>query len=105
MENVSPIGIVLYMILSIVGGGLTGLFAGYMYFVIRKEFGILVTILINIVFYIVPIWAAIRLFDTEAPVIFYLCLLFSYFYGVWYSRRLCISDPRPDPRYSPPDDD
>lgn len=105
MHELSPIGIVLYMILSIVGGGLTGLFAGYMFFALRKEFGVVLTMIINVVFFIVPVWALIRLFDPDEPVIFYLCLLIAYFIGVNYSRKVCISSNDNNHRYSPPDED
>ena len=105
MHNLSPIGIVLYMILSIVGGGLTGLFAGYMYYGLRKEFGVLLSSIINVVFYIVPVWALIRLFEDHDSFLFYLCLLIAYFLGTRYARKIRNQIITQDHHYGPPDQD
>lgn len=104
MSNVNTIGMIMYLILAIFGGFLTGLFSRYAYQGARKEFGRVVAVIFSIVFYIAPGWALLSLFKDDDLDVFYLLLLLSFAFGVFFFSRIG-GEQSDDERYYLPDDD
>lgn len=104
MSQVSTIGMTLYLLLAIFGGFLTGLFSRYAYQGAVKEFGRVVACVFSIVFYIAPGWALLSLFKQDDLEVFYLLLLFSFAFGVFYYGRIG-GEQSDDQRYHLPDED
>lgn len=104
MSHVSIIGMILYLILAVFGGFLTGLFSRYTYCGAVKEFGKVLAMIFSVVFYIAPVWAVVSLFKDDDLDIFYLLLLLSFAAGVYSYKRIGGSQ-SDDERYYLPDDD
>lgn len=104
MSQVNTIGMLMYLILAIFGGFLTGLFSRYAYQGASKEFGKLVAILFCTVFYIAPGWALLSLFKQDDLDVFYLLLLISFAFGVYFFGRIG-GEQSDDERYYLPDDE
>lgn len=104
MSQVNTIGMILYLLLAICGGFLTGLFSRYAYQGAVKEFGRLIAFVLTLVFYIAPGWAIFSLFKDDDLDVFYLLLLASFFLGVFYFGRIG-GEQSDDRRYYLPDDD
>jgi hypothetical protein len=103
MSNVSIIGMVLYLILAVFGGFLTGLFSRYIYQGAVRDLGKFVAVLLSTVFYIAPVWALFSLFKDDDLDVFYILLLISFAYGVFYFKRIG-GEPSADRQYHLPDD-
>lgn len=99
MVEVSFTGIVLLVILAVVGGGMTGLFAGYMYQLARHRFGLIVTIGLNLLYYVVPVWALLSLGRDDGLLWFYVLLLVSFYAGMVWSKYPRVSNDRRDRTY------
>ncbi|MCX4191439.1 hypothetical protein [Methylophaga sp. OBS1] len=104
MSNVSIIGMVLYLILALFGGFLTGLFSRYAYRGAYNEFGRPLAVIFSIVFYIAPAWAVLSLFKDDDLDIFYLLLVVSFAFGVFYFNRIGGEESE-DRHYHLPDED
>lgn len=104
MSNVSMIGMILYLILALFGGFLTGLFSRYAYRGACKEFGKAIAVILSIVFYIAPAWALVSLFKDDDLDVFYLLLLASFAFGVFYFKRIGGEESK-DRHYHLPDED
>ena len=87
MSHVSSIGMMLYLILAILGGFLTGLFSRYAYVGMLHEFGRGVAILMNVVFYIAPGWALLSFWKEDDLDVFYGLLLVSFAAGIIYYHK------------------
>lgn len=99
MIKLSTTGIVLLLILAIVGGYMTGMFAGFLYDLARQRFHRFWAIALNAVFYIVPFWALLNVLNEDGLIWFYLLLIFCYFWGLRDGSNEDKSDKRPDHRY------
>lgn len=99
MIGVSLTGIILLVILAVVGGGMTGLFAGYMYQLARHRFGLVITIALNLLYYVVPVWALLSLGSEDGLMWFYLVLLVFFYAGVVLSIFPRVSNDRRDNTY------
>lgn len=104
MSQVNTVGMVMYLILAIFGGFLTGLFSRYAFQGAVKEFGKLIACVFSIVFYIAPGWALLSLFKDDDLDVFYLLLLVSFAFGVFYYGRIG-GEQSDDDRYHLPDED
>lgn len=104
MSNVSMIGMILYLILAIFGGFLTGLFSRYAYRGAVEEFGRVIAAVFSIIFYIAPAWALLSLFKDDDLDVFYLLLLASFAFGVFYFKRIG-GEQSDDRHYHLPDED
>lgn len=104
MSNVSMLGMVLYLILAIFGGFLTGLFSRYAYRGAYQEFGKAIAVLFSVVFYVAPAWAVLSLFKDDDLDVFYLLLVASFAFGVFYFRRIG-GEQSSDRHYHLPDED
>lgn len=104
MTQVTVVGMIMYLILAIFGGFLTGLFSRYAYQGAVKEFGRLVAILFGVVFYVAPAWALLSLFKQDDLDVFYILLIISFAAGVFFFSRIGgeMSD---DEKYRLPDED
>ena len=96
---------ILYLILAIFGGFLTGLFSRYVYQGARRDFGKIMAIIFRIVFYIAPGWAAVSLFKDDDLDVFYVLLLLSFAAGVFMFGRISGDESGDHPYYLPDDDD
>ena len=105
MQNVNTIGMILYLLLALFGGFLTGLFSRYIYQAANKDFGRIAAMISSIVFYVVPVWALISLFKSDDLDVFYLILIASFAYGVFCFNRFAAEDDPIEHHYAPPDDD
>jgi hypothetical protein len=105
MENVNTIGMIMYLLLALFGGFLTGLFSRYIYQAAYKDFGRLIAVICSIVFYVAPGWALISLFKEDDLDVFYLLLIASFIYGVFFFNRFADEDTPHEHHYAPPDDD
>jgi len=103
MDKFSTVGIILLLILAIVGGYMTGLFAGFLYDIGKRRLGKALTMLLNAVFYIVPIWAVVSMLTDDGLLFFYLLLLVFYFLGIHDSKNPAVRDNKPDKNYEPYD--
>ncbi len=103
MDKFSTVGVILLLILAIVGGYMTGLFAGYLYDLGKRRLGKAFTILLNLVFYIVPAWALLSIIPDDGLLFFYLLLLVFYFLGIHDSKQPAVSDDKSDKNYEPYD--
>ncbi len=99
MIEVSLTGIILLVILAVVGGGMTGLFAGYMYQLARHRFGLVITIALNLLYYVVPVWALLSLGREDGLMWFYLVLLVFFYAGLVLSIFPRVSNDRRDSTY------
>jgi sugar phosphate permease len=104
MTQVNEIGMLLYLILSIVGGFLTGYFSRYVYQLSEGELPKLFTLLFTAVFYIAPCWAILSLFKDDDLDVFYLLLIVSFCIGLFLYKPHVIPKSKPPP-YQPEDDD
>lgn len=104
MSHVNTMGMIMYLMLAVFGGFLTGLFSRYAYCGIVNELGKLMALIFSVVFYIAPIWAVLSLFKDDDLDIFYLLLLISFAVGVYSYERIGGSQSA-DEHYSLPDDD
>lgn len=105
MSQVNTIGMILYLLLAVFGGFLTGLFSRYVYQAASKDFGPTVAALCSLVFYVAPLWALVSLFREDDLDVFYLLLIASFAYGVYYFNRFGQDDDSADRHYAPPDED
>lgn len=103
MDKFSTIGVILLLILAVVGGYMTGLFAGYLYELGKRRLGKVLTVMLNLVFYIVPAWAILSIVSDDGLLFFYLLLLVFYFLGIHDSKQPSIRDDKPDKNYEPYD--
>ena len=103
MDKFSTIGVILLLILAVVGGYMTGLFAGYLYDLWKRRLGKVLTVMLNLVFYIVPAWAILSIVSDDGLLFFYLLLLVFYFLGIHDSKQPSIRDDKPDKNYEPYD--
>lgn len=99
MIEMSLTGIILLVILAVVGGGMTGLFAGYMYQLARHRFGLVITIALNLLYYVVPVWALLSLGREDGLMWFYLVLLVFFYAGLVLSIFPRVSNDRRDNTY------
>lgn len=105
MSQVNTIVMIMYLVLAVFGGFLTGLFSRYAYCGAVKEFGKLLAMLFSVVFYIAPVWAALSLFKDDDLDVFYLLLIVSFAAGVYSYRRIGGSQSEDEHYYLPDDDD
>lgn len=105
MSNVNTIGMLMYLILAIVGGFLTGLFSRYAYQGARRDFSRIIAVLLSVVFYVAPSWAVVSLFKDDDLDVFYILLLLSFAVGVFVFGRISGPDSEDEPYYLPDDDD
>jgi hypothetical protein len=82
MAQTSIIGMILYLLLAIFGGFLTGLFSRYVYQAAESEFGKWLAQLCSVVFYVAPVWAFFSLFKDDDLDVFYILLILSFVAGV-----------------------
>jgi NhaP-type Na+/H+ or K+/H+ antiporter len=99
MIKLSATGIILMLILAIVGGYMTGMFAGYLYDMARHRFNRFWSVALNGVFYVVPVWALFSVGKDDGLIWFYLLLLLFYYLGLRATSGQANSDTRPDRRY------
>lgn len=104
MSQVNIIGMIMYLVLAVFGGFLTGLFSRYAYYGAVKEFGKLMAAVFSVVFYIAPVWALLSLFKDDDLDIFYVLLLLSFAAGVYSFKRIGGGQ-SDDTHYYLPDDD
>lgn len=102
MSHVNTIGMIMYLVLAIFGGFLTGLFSRYAYQAAVEDLGKWLAILCSVVFYVAPIWAFFGLFKTDDLDVFYLLLIVSFVVGVFVFNRIG-GERSDDTHYSPPD--
>jgi uncharacterized membrane protein len=102
---VSSIGMLLYFILAIVGGFMTGLFSRYSYQLARQSFGASIALLLSGVFYVAPGWAIFSLFKDDDLDVFYILLIVSFMAGIYTHKKLFLSEPSREQSYSPDDDE
>lgn len=99
MIKLSAMGVFLMLILATVGGFMTGMFAGYLYDLATQRFNRFWSIMLNGVFYVVPIWALLSLTKDDGLIWFYLLLIVFYYLGLQYAKGQADSDTRPDREY------
>lgn len=99
MIKLSATGIVLMLILAIIGGYMTGMFAGALYDLARQRFNRFWSVALNGVFYVVPIWALISVARKDGLIWFYLLLMLFYYLGLREASNQENSDTRPDRHY------
>lgn len=88
MSNASFIGMMLYLLLAIVGGFLSGLFSVYIYRSAKRDLPNWAAVLSSIVFYVAPIWAMFSLLKEDDLDIFYLLLIVAFVAGIiFYTKR------------------
>lgn len=102
MSQVNTIGMILYLLLAIFGGFLTGLFSRYAYQAAVNDFGKWLAIVCSVVFYVAPIWALFSLFKDDDLDVFYLLLIGSFAIGVVVFGKIG-GEQSDDSHYSPPD--
>src|SRR6056297_2324748 len=105
MSQVNTTGMILYLVLAIFGGFLTGLFSRYAYQGAKQEFGSLIAVILTVVFYIAPGWAIFSLFKDDDLDVFYLLLLASFAFGVFYFGHIGGEQSNDQHYYLPDDDD
>ncbi|MDO8825489.1 hypothetical protein [Methylophaga sp.] len=103
MDKFSTVGVILLLILAIVGGYMTGMFAAGLYELGKRRLGKVLTVLLNLVFYIVPAWALISIIKEDGLLFFYVLLLVFYFLGIHDSRHTSVGENKPDKNYEPYD--
>jgi len=99
MIKLSGTGIFLMLVLAIVGGYMTGMFAGYLFDLARQRFNRFWSIALNGVFYVVPVWALLSVAKNDGLIWFYLLLIFFYYLGLREASNQANSDTRPDRHY------
>lgn len=99
MIELTLTGIILMIILAVAGGGMTGLFAGYMYQLARQRFGVIMTIALNLLYYVVPLWGLLRLERQDGLLWFYILLLVAFYAGLVLSIYPRVSNDRRDQTY------
>ncbi len=99
MIKLSAVGVFLMLILATVGGFMTGMFAGYLYDLATQRFNRFWSIILNGVFYEVPVWALLSLTKDDGLIWFYLLLLVFYYLGLQYAKGEAASNTRPDKGY------
>ncbi|MDX1572625.1 MAG: hypothetical protein R3341_01270 [Methylophaga sp.] len=99
MIQLSATGIFLMLILAIVGGYMTGMFAGYLYDLARQRFNRFWSVALNGVFYVVPVWALLSVVKNDGLIWFYLLLILFYYLGLRSASDQANSDTRPDRHY------
>lgn len=99
MIKLSATGIVLMLILAIVGGYITGMFAGYLYDLARQRFNRFWSVALNAVFYVVPVWAVFSMVKDDGLIWFYVLLILFYYLGLRAASDQANSDTRPDRQY------
>ncbi|WP_043888406.1 hypothetical protein [Methylophaga thiooxydans] len=102
MSQVNTIGMILYLLLAIFGGFLTGLFSRYAYQAAFNDFGKAIAVVCSIVFYVAPVWALFSLFKSDDLDVFYLLLMASFAAGVLVFNKIG-GEQSDDSHYSPPD--
>lgn len=103
MDKFSTTGVLLLLILAIIGGYMTGAFAGYIFDLITYRLGRVLAALLNLLFYIVPIWALFSIFSRDGLLLFYLLLLIFYFLG-FRDSMFSANNPDKDERHYEPFD-
>jgi MFS family permease len=93
MSNVSVIGMALYLLLSVAGGLLTGVFAAMMYHAVKDELGKLWSMAINSVFFIAPAWALFSLSNDDDLQVFYLLLIVFFGLGLLVGNKHKANSP------------
>ncbi|PTB86389.1 hypothetical protein C9940_02620 [Pseudidiomarina aestuarii] len=58
---------------------------------------------INLVFYVVPLWALLGIASEDGLLFFYLLLLVFYYLGIRDSKHPAVKDDKPDKNYEPYD--
>lgn len=101
MDKFSATGVLLLLILAIVGGYMTGLFAGYIFDLIKYRLGRVLAALLNLLFYVVPVWALFSAFSRDGLLFFYLLLLMFYFLGLRDSTFSTKNPDKDDNHYEP----
>jgi hypothetical protein len=96
---------IMYLMLAVFGGFLTGLFSRYIYFGVVNEFGKKLAWVFSVVFYIAPIWAVLCLFKDDDLDVFYVLLLLSFAAGIYSYKRIGGSQSEDEHYYLPDDDD
>jgi hypothetical protein len=96
---------IMYLMLAVFGGFLTGLFSRYIYFGVVNEFGKKLAWVFSVVFYIAPIWAVLSLFKDDDLDVFYVLLLLSFAAGIYSYKRIGGSQSEDEHYYLPDDDD
>jgi Ca2+/Na+ antiporter len=106
MSQVNLYGMVLYLFLALAGGFLGGLFSRYVYQLAAADLGRHFATLFAAIFYVAPMWALYSLFSDDDLDVFYLLLIVSFIYGVYFYKRF-KNIPKPTERkhYFPPDED
>ena len=99
MIKLSGMGIFLMLVLAIVGGYTTGMFAGYLFDIARQRFNRFWSIALNGVFYVVPVWALLSVAKNDGLIWFYILLLMFYYLGLRAASDQANSDTRPDRHY------
>lgn len=102
MSQVNTIGMIMYLMLALFGGFLTGLFSRYAYQAALKDLGKWLAMLCSVVFYVAPVWALFSLFKADDLDVFYILLLISFGIGVLAFDKIGGEDSE-DRHYSPPD--
>jgi len=102
MSQVNIIGMIMYLLLAILGGFLTGLFSRYAYQAAVANLGKWPAMLYSVVFYVAPIWAFFGLFKADDLDVFYILLIASFIDGVFVFNKIGDEDSG-DSYYSPPD--
>ena len=101
MAEFSITGWVLLIILAVIGGGMTGLFAGYMYQLGKNRFGHALAFSLNIVFWVVALWALFGLGREDNLFLFYCLLLLFYALGMLFSNFPPTRNQQADAIYEP----
>ncbi len=99
MIKLSGTGVFLMLVLAIIGGYMTGMFAGYLFDLARQRFNRFWSIALNGVFYVVPVWALLSVAKKDGLIWFYLLLIFFYYLGLRTGSNQDNSDTRPDRHY------
>ena len=99
MIKLSAMGVFLMLILATVGGFMTGMFAGYLYDLAVQRFNRFWSIMLNGVFYVVPLWALLSLTNDDGLIWFYLLLLVFYYFVLQFAKGQAASDTRSDSGY------
>jgi len=102
MSHVNTIGMILYLLLAIFGGFLTGLFSRYAYQAAVNDLGKWLAMLCSVVFYVAPVWALFGLLKDDDLDVFYLLLIISFVAGIFIFDKIG-GEQSDDTHYSPPD--
>jgi hypothetical protein len=105
MSHVNLYGMLLYLFLALVGGFLGGLFSRYVYQLAAIDLGKHIATLFSALFYVAPMWAVYSLFNDDDLDVFYILLIVSFIYGVYFYRRFKNIPESAEKHYFPPDDE